>query len=82
MADVKDVERIKQRVEALKSKIQRSQGAKEEALRQLKEEFEVDNLEDAKTLLEDLEKRERVAQKKFDKSLQKFEDDWQERIEA
>jgi len=82
LSDIKDIEKLKKRVDSYKAKIERSKGAKEEALRKLKEEFDVDNIADAKDLLEQIRKRERVAKKKFDKAMEKFKEAWSERIKS
>ena len=81
MGEIKDIERLKKKVDSYKSKIQRAKGAKDEALRNLKEDFDVDNIDDAKALLEKLEKKEKKTKAQFDDALDEFKETWGERIE-
>lgn len=67
---------LKERVNRLQREADKSQGALERILAQLKEEFGCDSLEKAGELLSHLESKERRTRKKFERVLAKFERDW------
>ena len=82
MANIRDLERLKSQIEALKTEINRSKGRRDEALRNLQEEFDVETLEEAKGLLTKIIKREKEGKATFEEALEDFNDKWAERLEA
>ncbi len=70
--------RLKQDVEDAKSESERSRGAYEQLLRQLKEEFDCTSVKDAKVLLTKLEAKAEKAEKEFQTALAEYERKWKE----
>jgi len=81
MAEVKDIQKLKQRVDSLNSEISRSKGARDEALRNLEEDFEVDSIPAAKKLLTKIERQETKAKEAFETAFEDFEEKWLPRLE-
>ncbi len=68
--------RLKQDVEDAKSEAERSRGAYDQLLHQLKEEFGCASVKDAKTLLSKLEAKAEKAEKEFQTALAGYERKW------
>jgi len=58
----------------------RAEGALEEALKQLKDEFNCDSLKEAKVLLKKLRVEADKAEDEFEEALESFEKEWGETI--
>lgn len=80
MTDIRDLERLKTRIERLKDDISRSKGARDEAMRNLKEEFDVKNLSEAKKKLEQIITEEEACRKEFEEAFAEFEEKWGDRL--
>ena len=76
--DVEEYKRLKAKADALKADADKAEGALENQLKQLRDEFDCDDLDEAKELLASLKKRERIAETKYDKALAKFRGKWDE----
>jgi hypothetical protein len=72
--DTATYEKLKRTINERKSDQDRAQGALDIALKQLKEEFGVDNLPDARKKLEKLQKEEQTATAAFNEELAKFKE--------
>jgi predicted nucleic acid-binding Zn-ribbon protein len=67
---------LKREVEDAKAEADRAQGALDQLLVRLKEEFECDSLKDAKTLLTELHAKMEKAQSEFDKAFRDYQTKW------
>ena len=76
MISVKEYQRLKDEVDTKQREADRASGAFDEAVKKLKSEFGVENIEEAKELLAKLEKQETEAAEAFDKKLKEFEDEF------
>jgi NTP pyrophosphatase (non-canonical NTP hydrolase) len=60
-----EYQKLKEKNEQIKNQVARAEGAKEQALKQLQEEFGVKTLEEAEELLEKLEKEAATLKKEM-----------------
>ncbi len=81
MAEIKDLEKLKRRVDSLKTEIAHATGARDEALRNLEEEFGIKTLSAAKSRLTLIIDQEEEAKTSFTDALKKFEEAWNKKIE-
>jgi len=72
--------KIKEKVDRLKREADKAEGAYEELLRVLKRDFDCDNLDDAKELLERLIRQEQKLKAKLEKSMAAFKDKWDDQL--
>jgi len=68
--------KLKQEVEETKAEADRAQGALEQLLARLKEEFDCDSLKEAKAKLNELKAKKEKAQSVFEKVLEDYEEKW------
>lgn len=68
--------KLKREVEQAKAEAERAQGALEQLMRRLGEEFECEDLKEAKRLLMDLQEKKEKAERAFDKALKDYEFKW------
>jgi hypothetical protein len=68
--------KLKLEVEESKSEAERAQGALDQLLARLKEEFDCSNLKEAKRLLDDLESKRDRAQKSFQEAMTNYQKKW------
>lgn len=68
--------RLKREVDEAKTEADRAKGALTQLMKQLKEEFECEDVKEAKTLLAELEEKRDKAQKRFERSLDDYEKKW------
>lgn len=80
MSTIKDLERLKKQIENLKDDISQAKGARDEALRNLKEEFDVKDLAESKKLLIRLTKEEEENKTAFEEALEEFNEKWGDEI--
>ncbi len=76
----KEFQKLQDKVDQLKQEHDRAEGALSQLMVQLKEQHGVTTLSDAKALLKKLEKLTIVAEKKFDKALDEFNEQWSEKL--
>ncbi len=70
--------KLKQQVEDTKAEADRAQGALDQLLARLKDEFECDNLKEAKAKLAELEAKKRKAESVFEKVMEEYEEKWKQ----
>lgn len=75
---VEDFENLKSKIEELKNKKSRAEGALEQVKDQLKKDFGVNDLKEASLLLEKIDKEIKSDQSKLDELLEEIENitDW------
>lgn len=73
--------RLKDKAKKAAQEADRAEGALEQEWKKLQDNYEVDSLEDAEGLLEELAKEEQQAEKKYEESLEAFEEEWGELID-
>ena len=70
--------KLKQQVEETKAEADRAQGALDQLLTRLKEEFDCSNLKEAKAKLAELEAKKKKAESVFEKVLADYEEKWKQ----
>ena len=68
--------KLKQEVENTKAEADRAQGALDQLLTRLKEEFDCSSLKEAKAKLAELEAKKKKAESVFEKVLADYEEKW------
>lgn len=68
--------KLKAEVEETKAEADRAQGALDQLLVRLKDEFECNNLKEAKAKLAELEAKKKKAEATFEKTLAAYEEKW------
>ena len=79
--DLKRYERLKEQVDTLQQRASRAEGALEQTMRRLKEEFNCDNIKQARAKYEKMKREQEKAEREFEKSLAEFEKEWGEKLE-
>jgi len=69
---------LKQEVEAARNEATRAQGALDQLIDRLKDEFECESLKEAKTLLTSLETKREEADEDFEKAFADYQKRWKE----
>ena len=77
MANLQEYYDLKEELEEAKRKKERAAGALEEAKARMKENFQVDSLEEAEELLEELSDEEHTLQDKFETALDEYKKKWE-----
>jgi hypothetical protein len=72
---------LKSKVEKLRRRAQKAQGAKDQLMKQLKEEFDCDTLDEAKELKGKLERQEQKLLDQFHVELTEFEQKYSKLLE-
>ena len=67
---------LKKRVETAQQEADQAEGAEKEVMKQIKDEFGCNTLNDAKRMLKQKRKQESDSKSKFDDAFEKFEEDW------
>lgn len=80
MSSIKQLEQLKTKVQEMEVEYNRAQGRLEETEKRMKDEFEVGSIEEAKQLLQELQKKEEKAEADFEKALEKFHEKWGEQL--
>ena len=73
---------LKKTAEQLTQKVSRAQGHVDVAKKQLKGEFDVGSLKEAKTLLATMEREESTAAGNFDDALETFNEKWGDKLKG
>lgn len=76
MAKLDKYLRLKERVESAQQEADQAEGAHREVMKQIKDEFGCNTLNDAKRMLKQKRKQEVDSKEKFDDAFEKFEEDW------
>lgn len=79
--NIQEFTKLKDKADKLKSEVDKAQGAIEQSMRELKDKFECETIEEAEQLLEELEKQVALLTKNYDDSLVKFKEEWEEKLE-
>lgn len=74
--DLQQFNELKGSIEGLKAEADRAEGALSQLRSQLKKEFDVGTIKEAKILLSRLEQEERHAEKEYESVLKDFEEKW------
>lgn len=80
MADLKRYNELKEKVEDAQKKADRAQGNLDQIMRQLKSDFDCDDLEEAKEVLGKLEKELEETESEFDEAISGFEEKWGDKL--
>jgi len=72
---------LKVKADKLKAKADRVEGALEQLLLRLKNEFECDTIQEAEELLEQLMEEEAEAEENYEKEYKAFNSKWGEKLE-
>ena len=78
MSDLKEYVDLKKRVEQAQQNVDRSKGALEQLIKQLKVDFECPTLEDAEKKLKIWEKQKKDVGQEFNKKVKEFEEKYPE----
>ncbi len=81
MIDLDEYQTLKRKAEKAKSDVARAEGALEQQMKSLKDEFDCESIEDAEKMLKDLEKKESVAETKYNKELEEFKNKWEDKLQ-
>ena len=73
-----DYRRLKRNVEEAKSAADKAQGALDQLMKRLKDEFKCSSLKEARTLLEELKEKETEAEAAYTKAVAAYEKKWKE----
>ena len=76
MAKLDKYLRLKERVETAQQEADQAEGAEKEVMKQIKDEFGCNTLNDAKRTLKQERKKEAASKEKFDDAFEQFEEDW------
>lgn len=74
--DAKKYLKIKEQVEAIQRRADKAQGAAEQVMKQLQEEFSVNNIEEGKELLEKLEEEKKILETELEELWKEFEKEY------
>ncbi len=75
-----EYDKLKKAAEESKAEADRAQGALQQLLKKLKEEYDCNTLEEALLLLNQLKKKETATEADFDTALQAFKNEWGSKI--
>lgn len=80
--DLKRYQQLKAEVEHAQRDKDRAEGALQQLMGRLNDEFDCDSLEKAEKLLTKLRKDQERAERQFDAALEKFESDWGDKVKG
>ena len=80
MNQLDKLSKLKKQAESAQREADKAQGALEQILSQLKEDFDCETLEDAETLLDKLGEKERTKAEAFDTALAEFEEKYGDKL--
>jgi len=81
MIDVKEFQRLQDKVARLQREADKAEGALAEQMKRLKTEHGCESIEQAEKLLAELTEEQEAAEKQFSKASAKFEKRWKEELE-
>jgi hypothetical protein len=82
MPDVSEYEKLKKKAERLRQEADRAAGARDAALKTLKDEFGCDSIEAAAAMLEKLKSEEARVAAEFEQEFSDFKAKWGEKLES
>ena len=81
MASIERYKELKAKVDRLRREHDRAEGALEQAMLKLKEQYDCKTLEEGKIVLSKMEKDCKRKRSKYDKAMERFDEEWGERLE-
>ena len=81
MIDLKEFQRLKNKVTELQRDADKAEGALAEQMKRLKDEYGCESLERAEGLLAELTEEQEAAEKQYAKASTKFEKRWGEELD-
>jgi len=78
---ISDLEALKRKTERMRQEHDRAQGRLDEAQKRLKQEFQVDSIEEAEQLLKKMTKKEESAREAFEEAMTAFNKEWGDKLE-
>ena len=78
--DLAAYQKLKQDAETAKTEADRAAGALQTQMQTLKAEFDVDDLDAARTLLDDLTEQLGESEQRYTEELEKFQTAWKDRL--
>ena len=76
MSDATEFNKLKKKVDAAQEGLAKAQGALDNIMKRLKDEFKCDTVEEAKKLLKKLQTDERKARDEFEDAADEFDKKW------
>ncbi len=73
--------RLKKDVETAQQRADRSQGALDQLMKTLKEDYGCETLKEAKKKLKSLQKQEEEVREAFETAVEEFEEKWEEQLQ-
>lgn len=80
-ADIDALTTLREKADKMRREADRAQGALDQVMKQLREEFSCKTLDEAEKKLQELSKGEAKAKKAFDDALASFEEEWRDALE-
>ena len=80
MVDLKEFERLKQRVSQMQQGVAKAEGALDETKKRIKEEFGCTSLKEVQSLEAKLRKESDEAERLFNQALLEFEHEWEAKL--
>lgn len=81
MSSEQELLQLKKKVEELRDKASRSEGALESSMQELRKQWKCGTLKQAKKKLAELKKEEEAAAQEFDAAMQEFERKWSHKLD-
>jgi hypothetical protein len=78
---IEEYQRLKKQAEALERRAERAKGRLAQMMQQLKTDFDCDNLEDAKTLLGQMEEELKEAERELAEQTAAFQEEWGDELD-
>ena len=78
--NIQKFERMKESLELAKQEADRAQGKYDQLMEQLQENLQVKTLKGATNLLKKLKREERIAERKLEEAITKFEEEYGDRL--
>jgi hypothetical protein len=80
MITIEEFNKLKGKVDAAKTQIARDEGAYDNLLKKLKEDYDVESLEEARTMLKEMEEKKDKLESEVTEQLAAFNTKWDERF--
>ncbi len=78
--DLNEYQTLQRKSEKSKSDVARAEGALEQQMKKLKNDFGCESIEDAESLLGTLEEQEEKAERQYEKELDIFKEKWGDQL--
>lgn len=79
--NIDDIKKLKSKIREAQTEAERAEGALQETLQYLQENFECMDIEQAETILQGLEEEEKRIQQKLEQELEKFRAKWGDKLD-